>query len=311
MSTIAGFIVGTTVLNAQIYVFSYILIYKCYFIDFNIILTHALLPDDGEEEEERRPVGRPSTGAVNLNISRSGRGAGRPRKNDSGEVKRSAIAASAGPNGDDPPPKKRGRPSLNNKVATPHVPSGRPRGRPKAQNASLNVVTKDVEQQEDEYEHEDESGEDEEMTVMMSTPKKRGRPSLSDNNKNPTSAKSRGRPKKSPSSQLNDDAVEHDSATELDDEFNLSAPKKRGRGRPKESGVKDANGGDADEDGDSSGDDNEEAGKQTTQKVFKSDPKKASSPGNVEDDADGEGDAGHDNGESVECISDEPSLADA
>ncbi|KAL7729012.1 hypothetical protein ACLKA6_019846 [Drosophila palustris] len=253
--------------------------------------------ENDDEEEERRPVGRPSTGSVNLNIVPSGRGVGRPRKDNSGSVKRSETAASAGSNGDEPP-KKRGRPASNK---APYVPSGRPRGRPKANNPSL----KDAEEQEEVSAHEDESGEDEEMPAVMSTPKKRGRPSLSDSNKTSTSGKPRGRPKiqKSPGS----DGVEQDSATEVDDESNLNVSKKSGRGRPKDSGNKDANGGDADEIGDSSGDDNlsEEPPKSASRKASKSDPKKDNSPDNVEDDAD------HDNSESVECISDEPSLTDA
>lgn len=83
--------------------------------------------NDEDDEEERRPVGRPSTGAVNLNIESTGRGKGRPKKevqkraNGNGNVDADAA----------PAPKKRGRPALD-KDAAPKAASGKPRGRPKS-----------------------------------------------------------------------------------------------------------------------------------------------------------------------------------
>ncbi|EDW42923.1 chromosomal protein D1 [Drosophila sechellia] len=155
--------------------------------------------DDGNSSiEERRPVGRPSAGSVNLNISRTGRGLGRPKKR--------AVES----NGDGEPqvPKKRGRPPQNKSGSggsTGYVPTGRPRGRPKANAAP-------VEKHEDnDDDQDDNSGEEEhsspEKTVVM--PKKRGRPSLGAGKvtKEETS-KPRGRPAKN----IDDDADDADSA---------------------------------------------------------------------------------------------------
>ncbi|XP_017461095.1 PREDICTED: chromosomal protein D1-like [Rhagoletis zephyria] len=81
--------------------------------------------DEKPDYEERRPVGRPSTGAVNLNIVRTGRGQGRPRKsiqsNRPNAVPPNAI--------DSQPARKRGRPY---KGGVPYEHTGKPRGRPKA-----------------------------------------------------------------------------------------------------------------------------------------------------------------------------------
>jgi len=80
--------------------------------------------DDDDEtseiEEDRRPVGRPSTNAINLNIIATGRGQGRPSQASLlEEIERDVSVA----------PRKRGRPSLGKKV-TPVKGTG-VRGRPK------------------------------------------------------------------------------------------------------------------------------------------------------------------------------------
>lgn len=80
--------------------------------------------DKNDDEEERRKVGRPNTGAVNLNIKRTGRGQGRPKK---------AVAAKRAANGDSDISKKRGRPAASNKES--YKPTGKPRGRPSANNS--------------------------------------------------------------------------------------------------------------------------------------------------------------------------------
>ncbi|XP_037828455.1 chromosomal protein D1 [Lucilia sericata] len=79
--------------------------------------------DKMEDEEEKRPVGRPSSGGVNLNIAHSGRGKGRPKK----EVAKRRVAEAE--NGGGETTKKRGRPATSS--AKPYVPTGKPRGRPK------------------------------------------------------------------------------------------------------------------------------------------------------------------------------------
>ncbi|XP_054747231.1 chromosomal protein D1-like [Anastrepha obliqua] len=82
--------------------------------------------------EERRPVGRPSTGAVNLNIVRTGRGQGRPKKSKQ-PIRPIAIPAQSNAN---QPIRKRGRPS---KGGVPYERTGKPRGRPKLLNTTLNT----------------------------------------------------------------------------------------------------------------------------------------------------------------------------
>lgn len=88
-----------------------------------------------EDDEERRTVGRPPSGGVNLNIVRTGRGQGRPKKDVA--ARRAADAE----NGSGDTSKKRGRPSTSGKV---YVPTGKPRGRPKL------AVQEDKDSQEDE-----------------------------------------------------------------------------------------------------------------------------------------------------------------
>jgi len=101
----------------------------------------------------RRSVGRPSTGAVKWNIVvHTGRRVGRP--------KLSQYNA-------DGTPKKRGRPSLSNKassdkLSSPHL------GRPKANNTSPKFAGDGTE----------EKPETLKLPAFNSTPKKRGRPTL-------------------------------------------------------------------------------------------------------------------------------------
>ncbi|XP_069967754.1 chromosomal protein D1-like [Bactrocera oleae] len=85
------------------------------------------------EFEERRPVGRPSTGAVNLNIVRTGRGQGRPKKLQS----RANLALKVTQPSDNQPVKKRGRPS---KGGVPYKPTGKPRGRPRIENKTTQKI---------------------------------------------------------------------------------------------------------------------------------------------------------------------------
>ncbi|XP_034488196.1 chromosomal protein D1-like [Drosophila innubila] len=70
-----------------------------------------------QENEERRPVGRPSTGAFKWNIGRIGRKVGRPKKN---------------------------QPASEKKVNPYYVPTGRPRGRPKINKTSIEVAPKEA-----------------------------------------------------------------------------------------------------------------------------------------------------------------------
>ncbi|XP_011185695.1 chromosomal protein D1-like [Zeugodacus cucurbitae] len=89
--------------------------------------------DEKPEFEERRPVGRPSTGAVNLNIVRTGRGQGRPKKLES----RTNATVKVNQSNDNQPMKKRGRPS---KGGIPYKPTGKPRGRPKSENKTTQKI---------------------------------------------------------------------------------------------------------------------------------------------------------------------------
>lgn len=139
-------------------------------------------------------MGRPATGAVNLNISRTGRGAGRPKKG--GAVKRTSPGDSNGDDASQTVPKKRGRPSMNLKPTSPYVPTGRPRGRPKVNSGK---PTDDDDDDEEEEKEQAESNDEEESAEVeqkapLGTPKKRGRPSLSKGSGTPT-GKPRGRPK--------------------------------------------------------------------------------------------------------------------
>lgn len=77
-----------------------------------------------DDDEERRSVGRPASGGENLNIVRTGRGQGRPKKDVA------AKRAGDSENGSDSP-KKRGRPASSGKAAPAYQPTGKPRGRPK------------------------------------------------------------------------------------------------------------------------------------------------------------------------------------
>ncbi|XP_017058705.1 chromosomal protein D1 [Drosophila ficusphila] len=159
--------------------------------------------DDGSSDEDRRPVGRPATGAVNLNISRSGRGLGRPKKRSSGEW-----------NGDAEPavPKKRGRPPQNKAARAAYVPTGRPRGRPKANAAPVEKqVAEDNGDDLDDEGSADEVHNAPEKTAV--TPKKRGRPSLG-GSKTPMEGtpKPRGRPPKVVNKDDADDADSTDQA---------------------------------------------------------------------------------------------------
>lgn len=81
--------------------------------------------DKVDEDEERHSAGRPASGGVNLNISRTGRGQGRPKV----AAKRTVDSE----NGSDSP-KKRGRPSSSAPIKGPYIPTGKPRGRPKTSN---------------------------------------------------------------------------------------------------------------------------------------------------------------------------------
>ncbi|ALC45424.1 D1 [Drosophila busckii] len=166
--------------------------------------------EDEDYEEEHRPVGRPATGAVNLNIVRTGRGPGRPKK------AKKAAAAAAGENGDEAP-RKRGRPPTNGtKAAYSYVPTGRPRGRPKAVASAddgcapmpamsyvptgrprgrpkVVVSAHGAEQSKaaDEESGNEEESADGDEAVPVTTPKKRGRPAMGG-----SASKPRGRPPK-------------------------------------------------------------------------------------------------------------------
>ncbi|SPP88274.1 chromosomal protein D1 [Drosophila guanche] len=155
--------------------------------------------DDEDDDEIHRPVGRPPSGSVNLNIVRSGRGQGRPKA-----IKEKRPAAPAAEwTGDGTPPKKRGRPSSNKPA---YVPTGRPRGRPK--------VNKPVEEEADVDEDEDSVEEQPEKPAAVATPpvvKKRGRPSGANKSLNKGTPKPRGRPSKANHNALNHDQDGDDS----------------------------------------------------------------------------------------------------
>ncbi|XP_034662781.1 chromosomal protein D1 [Drosophila subobscura] len=155
--------------------------------------------DDDDDDEIHRPVGRPPSGSVNLNIVRTGRGQGRPKT-----IKDKRPAAPAAEwTGDGTPPKKRGRPSSNKPA---YVPTGRPRGRPK--------VNKPVEEEDDDDEDEDSMEEQPEKPAAVATPpvvKKRGRPSGANKSLNKGTPKPRGRPSKANHSALNHDQDGDDS----------------------------------------------------------------------------------------------------
>eukprot|EP00099_Drosophila_melanogaster_P015446 NP_524286.1 D1 chromosomal protein, isoform A [Drosophila melanogaster] len=156
--------------------------------------------DDGNSSiEERRPVGRPSAGSVNLNISRTGRGLGRPKKR--------AVES----NGDGEPqvPKKRGRPPQNKSGSggsTGYVPTGRPRGRPKANAAPVEKHEDNDDDQDDENSGEEEHSSPEKTVVA---PKKRGRPSLAAGK---VSKEETTKPRSRPAKNIDDDADDADSA---------------------------------------------------------------------------------------------------
>lgn len=76
--------------------------------------------DDINDDGEHHGAGRPATGAVNLNIVRTGRGQGRPRKNDTDVKKRSNDGSPDGT------PKKRGRPTSGK---SPNAARGRPKNK--------------------------------------------------------------------------------------------------------------------------------------------------------------------------------------
>lgn len=84
--------------------------------------------EDDIDEDERRGVGRPASGGISLNIERTGRGQGRPKK----EV----AAKSQIDGGSETSPKKRGRPP-GNKAQPAYVPTGKARGRPKSNNSNV------------------------------------------------------------------------------------------------------------------------------------------------------------------------------
>uniref|UniRef100_W8C7Y2 Chromosomal protein D1 n=1 Tax=Ceratitis capitata TaxID=7213 RepID=W8C7Y2_CERCA len=92
--------------------------------------------DEKPDYEERRGVGRPSTGAVNLNIVRTGRGQGRPKKKKTEAGLVGSVTKSS---------KKCGRPYQG---GVPYVPTGKPRGRPKSnQNEPTNNNKDQLEEQ--------------------------------------------------------------------------------------------------------------------------------------------------------------------
>lgn len=185
-------------------------------------------------------MGRPPTGAVNLNIVRTGRGVGRPKKDSL---------------------KKRGRPAAN--------PSGRPRGRPKKNN--LKPVADDVEEEEvveDEDQPLEHSENDEVPEAEVPTPKKRGRPSLgkSKSAASPTltsspkktpSGKPRGRPAKAKQQEPEEDDDD-------DEDEKTTTVKSPSRGRPKSvksldlTGGEDSLSGDVDDGDSNAGDDKSE-----------------------------------------------------
>ncbi|XP_030373686.1 chromosomal protein D1 [Scaptodrosophila lebanonensis] len=168
---------------------------------------------DVDDDDERRPVGRPPTGGVNLNIVRTGRGPGRPKKRAPEETNGDVAAV----------PKKRGRPAGSNK-SVPNAPTGKPRGRPK----SIKPPVDD--------DNDDDNGEDDGSTAdggedggksdsdFVSMPKKRGRPSKS----GASGGKPRGRPKAVNNDDESTDAEKGEETGESNGDV-VPAPKKRGR----------------------------------------------------------------------------------
>ena len=104
--------------------------------------------DKLDDEEERRPLGRPPSSGVNLNIVATGRGLGRPKK---GVAPPRRVAKTENGSGD-ATPKKRGRPVTTGKG--PYQPSGKPRGRPK-------VASPQGKESQDDEKDEDEKDDDE------------------------------------------------------------------------------------------------------------------------------------------------------
>lgn len=119
-----------------------------------------------DDDEVKNPPGRPSSGGVNLNISRSGRGQGRPRKDVAAKKENGSAddVATA--------PKKRGRKpgSGANKPKPAAGGTGRGRGRP-PKNAAAKKDEKndekdeDLDDEEDEEKHKDDDDEEEEDNV--------------------------------------------------------------------------------------------------------------------------------------------------
>lgn len=248
-------------------------------------------------------MGRPATGAVNLNIVRTGRGPGRPKKG--GAVKRSSPGDSNGDDASQTVPKKRGRPSMNNKAASPYVPTGRPRGRPKVNSGKPTDDDDDEEEEEEQAasNNEDESAEAEQQ-ALPATPKKRGRPSLAKNSGTP-SGKPRGRPKIHKDE--DDDEDDDDGDDDAGGKDGETATKSPPRGRKGIKSTKTPRRQDVDDDKEDDDGNSSAAEDQLEQSLVLSKSGSHSSPENganksaVDDENEG----------SVECVSDEASWADA
>ncbi|XP_067626914.1 chromosomal protein D1-like [Eurosta solidaginis] len=104
-----------------------------------------ILSSDCENEDEiepPRPVGRPPTGAINLNIVRTGLGQGRPRKLKVSDKRAVSKTQSPHKNG---AKRKPGRPSTG---GVPYKPTGKPRGRPKKKKEATTANSDDQEEKE-------------------------------------------------------------------------------------------------------------------------------------------------------------------
>lgn len=113
-----------------------------------------------DDEEEKRPLGRPPSGGVNLNIVATGRGQGRPKKTL--VAYRQLVKAE---NGGTTPHRKRGRPASSGKG--PYQPTGKPRGRPKTVPAQ-DKEQDEIKDDEDKNEENGEENDDNEKTANNS-----------------------------------------------------------------------------------------------------------------------------------------------